>query len=151
MRTSVVVAVVVCLPIAAFAQTPPPAPKITTGQTATAAREAMANTPAAKPDGGGAASALEQAQLTLAGIRGVCVLVENDGKLFAACDNTTPAAKVRGGPSYLPQISTEWEAFARRLVDADRVANNKRRPVTVLNNGEVVVEASSAGVVKLKK
>lgn len=142
MRTFILAAVIVIMPIAAAAQA---------GPTAAVVRQAQANQPAMRVDGGGPGSATERAQQFLNAIRAACVLVENDGKLFAACDNTTAAARNRGTPSSLPQITTEWEAFATRLLEADQVVNGKRRPIVVLNNGVVVVEATSGGVVTLKK
>ena len=111
----------------------------------------MATRPAAKPDGGSRSSAVVIAQAVLDVIREKCTLVENDGKLFAACDNTTDAAKLVGGHGYLPQLNAEWEAFTKRLVDADFRVTNMRRPVVVLNNGDVVAESTAGGGVKLKK
>jgi hypothetical protein len=157
-------ALLIAAPIGALAQAPPPPPTppstppstppqpiSATGATATAVREAMATRPAAKPDGGSRSSAVVIAQAVLDVIREKCTLVENDGKLFAACDNTTDAAKLVGGHGYLPQLNAEWEAFTKRLVDADFRVTNMRRPVVVLNNGDVVAESTAGGGVKLKK
>lgn len=101
-------------------------------------------------DRGFKTQAFTVAQKTIHDIESACPLVEHDGKLFAACDNTTPAARTNG-PTYVPQLSNEWEAFVKRLADADFVVHGKPRPIVVLNGGTVMAEASSGGVVKLKK
>ena len=146
MRTHILVAAIVILPIAASAQKPSSATK-----DAVTASEA-GKTPSAKSDGGGksAIGSLASAHKFVDALRENCQLVENAGKLFAACDNTTEAARRRGSMTYLPQNATEWEALTKRLADADKLINGKGRPISVLNGGDVVAEATSGGVVTLK-
>ena len=119
------------------------------GPTATAVRTAMENAPPKAPNGGTVGTPLERAQEFMTTLRTVCQLVENDGKLFAACDNTTTRARVRG-PWYLPQTITEWEKFSASVYNADRTVNGRGRAVVVLNGDKVVAEVSSAGVISLK-
>jgi hypothetical protein len=144
MRNLIVVVAIVSVPITATAQAQP---------TKAAVTAADANKPlTANSDAGGPSrlNGIAAAKSTLEAIRSVCSLVENDGKLFAACDNTTPAARMHG-PTYLPQGGVEWEAWTKRLVAADKLVNGKGRPVVVLNGGDVIAEATSGGVVTLKK
>jgi C4-dicarboxylate-specific signal transduction histidine kinase len=147
MKTRILIGVsaLVSLPIAATAH----------AQTTKAVvSAAAANAPlTAKSDGGGssALNTVAAAQRTLEAIRSLCQLVENDGKLFAACDNSTAAAKMHGAMTYLPQIATEWETFTKRLFDADKRVNGKARPIVVLNGGDVVAEVTTGGVVTLRK
>jgi len=150
-------ALLICLPLAASAQTlRPTTPAPTPPSTATSSSGTLIRDGNATPKipGGAALSPSPtggSAQEVLNAIRGVCNLVEFDGKLFAACDNTTPTARIRGSAGYLPQQKNEWVAFAQRLVDADFGANGKRRAVVILNNADTVAVSNSAGVVKLKK
>lgn len=146
MRHPIVLLALVALPTVAVGQ----APVITSGPTAKAVGAAGVTITASTPDGGGAPNAKVGAEQTLLAIRSVCTLLENDGKLFAACDNTKPEARALG-MTRVPQIATEWEAFAKRLSNADQVVNNKRRAVVILNQGEVVVEVNAAGHVTLKR
>jgi hypothetical protein len=81
--------------------------------------------------------------------RAACTLLENDDKLFAACDNSTEKAK-RTGLTHVPQTSVEWVDFAKRLSAADSGQRGRRRVLVVLNKGEPVVEVTLAGLVQLK-
>jgi hypothetical protein len=146
MRPSFAVLALAAVPALLAAQTP----VITSGATAKAIGAATVTMSSSTPDGGGPANAKVGAEQTLLAIRSVCTLVENDGKLFAACDNTKPEARALGS-TRVPQIATEWELFASRLSSADQIANNKRRAIVILNQGEVVAEVNAAGHVMLKR
>jgi hypothetical protein len=128
---------------------PPAAPLVTTGAAATALRT-IPSPPVPENPAGGSGSVAGASQV-LEGIRTLCPLLENDGKLFAACDNTAPGAKIKSAATYLPQLGTEWEEFTKRIVDADFIVKGKRRPVVVWNNGVVMAESSAGGVIKLRK
>jgi hypothetical protein len=65
--------------------------------------------------------------------RAACTLLENDEKLFAACDNSTEKAR-RTGLTHVPQTSVEWVDFAKKLAAADSGQRGRRRPLVVLNN-----------------
>ena len=157
MRLSILASAILVAPLIAAAQTPPPAPPPQnpggTKAMADAAAARAANTP--RPidvtRNGGPNSAFVIATQYLEGVRVLCTVLENDGKLFADCDNTTSDAKMTFAQTYLPQLPTEWESFTRKIVDADFTIIGKRRPVVVMNNGVVMAESSSGGVVKLKK
>jgi hypothetical protein len=144
MRNLIIVAAIVSIPIATATSQP-------TKAAVAAAAASRAGT--VETDGGGTSrlNTPAAARNVLEAIRQCCQLVENDGKLFAACDNTTAAARTRGSTTYVPQNASEWENFTRLLSAADKIINGKGRPVTVLNGGDVVAEATSGGVVTLKK
>ncbi len=146
MRHPMALLALVALPSILAGQTP----VITSGATAKVVGAANVTITASTPDGGGAPNAKVGAEQALLAIRSVCTLLENDGKLFAACDNTTPEARALG-LTRVPQIATEWEAFAKRLSNADQVVNNKRRAIVILNQGEMVAEVNAAGHVTLKR
>ena len=95
---------------------------------------------------GGASNPKMGATQFLAATRDVCQLVTNDGKLFAACDNTTARGEAR-----LPRTLPDWQKFASRLHDADREVNGKPRGLAVLNNGVPMVELTRDGRVMPKK
>ena len=125
----------------------------TTGPATTAVKGANYDTTRIylrQEDRGFNTQAFAVAQRTLHDIETACPLVEHDNKLFAACDNTTPAARTNG-PTYVPQLANEWEGFTKRLAEADFVVHGKPRAIVVLNGGKVVAEASVGGVVQLKK
>ena len=161
MRLSIFAGAILVVPLIAAAQTPPPSPPPSPPPTppgATKAAVAAGMTSAASTPqpidvskNGGPNSAFVVATQYLEGVRVLCTVLENDGKLFAECDNTTREAKMTMSPTYLPQLATEWEAFTRKIVDADFTVTGKRRPVVVMNNGVVMAESSSGGVVKLKR
>lgn len=125
----------------------------TTGPATTAVKGANYDTTRIylrQEDRGFNTQAFAVAQRTLHDIETACPLVEHDNKLFAACDNTTPAARTNG-PTYVPQLANEWEGFTKRLAEADFIVHGKPRAIVVLNGGKVVAEASVGGVVQLKK
>jgi hypothetical protein len=125
----------------------------TTGPATTAVKGANYDTTRIylrQEDRGFNTQAFAVAQKTLHDIESACPLVEHDNTLFAACDNTAPAARANG-PTYVPQLANEWEGFTKRLAEADFVVHGKPRAIVVLNGGKVVAEASIGGVVQLKK
>ncbi len=90
-------------------------------------------------------TSLQNAQDLLHRIRAKCKLLENDNKLFAVCDNTTAAAKVKGRNDYLPQIPEEWKSFTTQLWDAYRTVKQAAHPVAVMNGDDIVAEADLGG------
>jgi hypothetical protein len=145
--TLLVALLISAAPAAAQQSTPTTGPS---GPTATAIRIAMANAPPREPNAGPARTAYEEAQQFMHTVREACDVVEHAGKLWASCDNSEPAAKLRGTTTYVPQNVDEWPIFAAKVQAADRVLNDVGRVVVVLNQGKPVVEASSTGFVTLK-
>ncbi len=95
-------------------------------------------------------TSLQNAQDFLHRLRAECKLLENENKLFAVCDNTTEAAKVKGSNDYLPQNPEEWKAFTARIWNAYRVVKQAGHPVAVMNGDDIVAEADVGGNVTLK-
>jgi hypothetical protein len=105
------------------------------------------------PKGPGAVTSgtpLQNAQSRLHAIRAKCKLLENDNKLFAVCDNTTAAAKVKGSNEYLPQNPEEWKSFTSYIWSAYSTVKQAGHPVTVINGDDIVAETDVAGNVTLK-
>jgi hypothetical protein len=147
MRTSLVVTAILLGVATAQAQSapvnqvaPPPAPA------KSAPREYIPPIATPKPGPGRNGPTHDQ---VLDRARAACTLLENDDKLFAACDNSTDKAK-RTGLTHVPQTSIEWVDFAKRLSAADSGQKGRRRVLVVLNKGEPVVEVTLAGLVQLK-
>jgi hypothetical protein len=150
MRTSFVVSAILFGATLAHAQGGPAnqvAPPPTPPPTKSAPREYIP--PMATPKPGPAKSALGHDQV-VDRARAACTLLENDDKLYAACDNSTDKAK-RTGLTHVPQTSIEWIDFAKRLSAADSGQKGRRRVLVVLNKGEAIVEVTQAGLVQLKK
>lgn len=150
MQRTLLTLALIAAAVPAAAQVAPPVqqPLIVTGKTATAIRDGAARNDslrlAAMPSR--PTAQIKSAQQTIGEIESVCDLVEHDGTLFAACDNTTPT-----GRDKLPLQATEWGPFAARLATADAVAYGKPRPVVVLNGAVTMAEVSASGIVTLKK
>lgn len=145
-----VVAVAVLVPVAAAAQRGSIPVVASGGPPSTSVTSAPANTPIPTSNGGGPSSPLVSAQMTLTAVRSMCTVLENDGKLFALCDNSTPTARIKG-ETYLPQTNAEWEKFITQFAAADYTVTGKKRTVVVLNRGAVIAEAMGGEVVRLKK
>jgi hypothetical protein len=96
--------------------------------------------PPMKVNDGGSSSPKIGATQFLATVRDACQLLTNDGKLFAACDNSTATGKAR-----LPRTLLDWQKFADRVYSADREVNGKPRALVVLNQGEPMVELTRDG------